>query len=236
MSAAGGRGRHPARQLALELARAPSYAADEFLVSPGNEAAHDAVMRWPAWPDPVLLLVGPAGSGKSHLAAIWEERAKARRLDAAAVAAEAAIDEPLVLEDCDRHPPDEGAFFHFLNALRGTRGSLLMTARVEPGLWSIRTPDLLSRLRLSPVATIASPDSALIRAVIVKLFADRQIAIEEDVVNYAARHCEQSFAAVNRFVKLADETAMAAGRRITRPLAASIVSELGFEDGNQGPI
>ena len=233
MSAAGGGDRTPARQLVLDLARDPSYAADDFLVSSCNEAAHAAVQRWPHWPDGVLLLIGPAGSGKSHLAAIWAERSGARRLDPAAMAADEPAASPAVLEDCDRRQPVEGAFFHYLNALRGQGGSLLVTARTEPGRWSVGTPDLLSRLRLAPTATIAPPDPALIRAVIVKLFADRQIAIDEEVVSYAARHCEQSFAAVSRFVALADEAAMAAGRRITRPLAAAIVAVLADDD--QGP-
>ena len=237
MSAADGRGWPPARQLLLDLARAPSFTADEFLTSSCNESAHDAIMRWPDWPDRALLLLGPAGSGKSHLAAIWAERAQARSVDLSAMTADEPACGAIVLEDCDRRRCDEDAFFHFLNALRGQGGSLLMTAREGVGRWTIRTPDLLSRLRLAPAATIAPPDPALIRAVIVKLFADRQIAIEEEVVSYAARHCEQSFAAVNRFVALADETAMAARRRITRPLAAAIMSDIDSEDkaSDQGP-
>ncbi len=219
-------GWRPARQLVLDLARDPSYARDEFLVSACNEAAHAAVQRWPDWPDPVLLLIGPAGSGKSHLAAIWTEKSEARLLQAENVARPEPCETPAVLEDCDRLQIREADLFHFLNAMRETKMGLLLTARTPPVSWHLRTPDLLSRLRLAPIAMIDQPDADLIKAVIVKLFADRQIAIDEEVVSYAARHCEQSLDAANRFVAAVDEAALAAGRRITRPLAAGILAAL----------
>ena len=104
-----------------------------------------------------------------------------------------------------------------------------MTAREPPALWGLQTSDLLSRLRLAPLVPIGRPDSALMRAVIVKLFADRQIRIDEDVVAYAARHCDQSLEAINRFVAAVDDESLAAGRRITRPLAAQAIASLGRE-------
>ncbi len=101
-----------------------------------------------------------------------------------------------------------------------------MTASNGPGSWGVKTPDLLSRLRLCTTATIRPPDGELIKAVLLKLFADRQILIDEDVVSYAARHCEQSLDAVNRFVSTVDEAALATGRRITRPLASATLARL----------
>jgi chromosomal replication initiation ATPase DnaA len=110
--------------------------------------------------------------------------------------------------------------------MKETGGWLLLTARTRPDPWGLRTPDLLSRLRLSPLAQIGAPNAELVRAVLVKLFADRQIRIDEDVVAYATLHLEQSLEAVTRFVQAVDEAALSSGRRITRPLAAATIALL----------
>ncbi len=217
-----------ARQMVLDLTRAPSFDPDDFLVSPANEAAHTLVMDWPDWPSRTLLLVGPAGSGKSHLAAIWAGQAEARPFEPAALDAldsEAAF----LLEDADRAAVPEAALFHLLNLVEEARGWLVVTARTAPDTWGVRTPDLLSRLRRAPMAAIGHPDAALLHAVMVKLFADRQIRIEAEVVAYAALHCEQSLEAVSRFVAAVDEAALAEGRRITRPLAAKTLAAFSEE-------
>ena len=225
------------RQLVFQLAGNPSYGSDEFLVAGCNEAAHATLMGWPNWPDRVLLLLGPAGSGKSHLAAMWATHSGAARLypDAILEASHwterhpSALHPSAILEDCDRLPFDEADLFHILNFVRETGGWLLLTARRPPDRWGLATPDLLSRLRLAPSVAIGSPDDGLIKAVLVKLFSDRQIAIDEDVVNYAARHCEQSLDGIRRFVTAVDEEALSSARRITRPLAAATISAL--DDG-----
>lgn len=223
------------RQLVFELEVVPSFDENDFLVSPANAAAHAGILRWPEWPARNLLLVGPAGSGKSHLAALWAARAQARttrkgdRLDPeSSHAAE-------LIEDCDRAGYSEPDFFHLLNLAAAREAWLLLTARAIPDRWTLRTPDLLSRLRLAPVFEIGRPDEMLMRAVLVKLFCDRQIRIDDDVVNYAARHCEQSLEAATRFVEAVDEAALAAGRRITRPLAAEIIADLGNDRSDYGP-
>ena len=218
-----------ARQLVFDLARAPGFDRDDFLVSAANEAAVAALRAWPAWPTRSLLLVGPPGSGKSHLAAIWAADTGATYAPLGA-ALPATLwdggDRCVVLEDCDRGVLTEAALFHAINLARETGGSLLMTARASPRNWGVTTPDLASRLRLMTLAEIKRPDNELVKAVLVKLFTDRQILIDEDVVNYAARHCEQSLDAVNRFVAAIDEAALATCRRITRPLAASTLALL----------
>ena len=220
-----------ARQLVLDLGHDASHDPDDFLVSPSNAEAHAMLQRWPDWPDRTLLLVGPSGCGKSHLGAIWAEQAGAR-----IVLPGAPLDPDLwsgatLIEDADRAVPRDAAreaeLFHALNLVREQGGWLLVTAREPAQAWGLRTPDLVSRLRLAPLVPIGRPDAPLIHAVIVKLFTDRQIRIDEDVVAYAARHCERSLEAVSRFVAAVDEASLAAGRRITRPLAVQAIASLG---------
>ena len=218
-----------AHQLVFDLARAPCFDRDDFLVSAANEAAVAAVRSWADWPGRTLLLVGPPGSGKSHLAAIWAADVGAtqgRHEDASLASLWEKGGRCVLLEDCDRCAIGEPAFFHALNFARETGGWLLMTARSGPGFWGLRTPDLLSRLRLATLATIHPPDAELMKAVLVKLFADRQISIDEDVVSYAALHCDRSLEAANDFVAAVDKAALASGRRITRPLAAAALTLL----------
>ena len=215
----------------FDLAGAPSYAAEDFLTSQSNEAAHAAVTAWPHWIDRVLVLLGPEGSGKSHLAAIWRQKTGAHYAGSLDPLRLAGPSSAFVVEDCDRRALPEHDMFHALNRLREGNGWLLLTARTPPRLWDLSIADLVSRLRLSPTAVIDHPDEPLLKAVLVKMFSDRQIAIEEDVVAYAARHCEQSFAAAKLFVEAVDHDAMVAGARITRPLASRTLTRLSA----QGP-
>ena len=228
MSDPPGERRRPARQLVFDLARDPSFDPDEFLVSSCNEAAYAAITAWPVWPDRVLLLLGPPGAGKSHLAAIWSALSSAvsPKSSTIAIAESFEGETTAVLEDCDRVALDEAVLFHRLNIVRETGGWLLMTARTPPDRWDLRTPDLLSRLRLAPTVTIGRPDVVLMKSVMVKLFADRQIAIDEDIITYAVRNCEQSLDAVRSFVAAIDEASLTHGRRITRPLAVVTLADL----------
>lgn len=216
-----------ARQMVLDLTRAPSFDPDDFLVSPANAEAHALVMAWPEWPSRTLLLVGPPGAGKSHLATIWAGLAGARPFDPEEFPRGAGA---WLVEDADRCRDPEAALFHLLNLVEEARGWLIVTAQSPPDRWGLCTPDLLSRLRRAPVATIGAPDAELLRSVLVKLFADRQIRIDADVVAYAALHCEQSLEAILRFVAAVDEAALAEGRRITRPLAARALASLTTSD------
>ncbi len=224
------------RQLVLDLARDPSYDADQFLVSASNAQAHELVESWPPLQGAVVLLTGPPGSGKSHLGSIWAKRAAARIVRPGDGLDIGTWDRPVValVEDCDRAAYPEPALFHLLNLVKETVGCLVLTARSSPALWPISTPDLLSRLRLARSVAIHQPDNALIRAVIVKLFADRQIRIEEDVVAYAALHCERSLGAIRAFVEAIDEDALATGRRITRPLAVQTMARLTAKGPHDG--
>jgi chromosomal replication initiation ATPase DnaA len=175
----------------------------------------------------MLLLLGPTGAGKSHLAAIWAQRAGAKTLPAAslpladlpALASSGAV----LIEDADRAPLAEAELFHLINLLQGGQGYLAITARAWPDAWGVQTKDLLSRLRLAPAIEIGEPDDALIRAVLVKLFFDRQLAVDASVVEYLAVRIERSLDAARRVVELLDTAALAAGRAITRPMAAQVL-------------
>ncbi len=200
--------------------------------SQSNAAALAAVTNWPAWTDPVLLLLGPEGSGKSHLARIWAARVGATVLgrddferdlrDLARV--------PAVLEDADRADLPEAELFHLLNLVRETGSWLLITARQAPDAWGLGTPDLVSRLRLALTAELGPPDEGLMRAVLVKLFADWQLSVEANLIDYLSLHLERSLAAAQRTVADLDRAGLGKGRRISRALAAGLVAELRGDD------
>lgn len=218
-----------ARQLVLDLPVTPAYGPEDFLVSASNERAFRLVEAWPDWPDRLLRIEGPQGSGKSHLAAIWAGRAEAAILPAASVTARRVPDlaalPALVLEDLDRGlgPEGDGALFHLVNLARERGSHLLVTSARPPELCGLATPDLLSRLRLAPSVTIGAPDDALLRAVLVKLFHDRQIAVEAAVIDFVAGRMERSFAAAQALVAEIDREALSRNRRVTRPIAANIL-------------
>jgi chromosomal replication initiation ATPase DnaA len=220
----GGRG---PRQLTLDLEHAESYARDDFLGGPSNAAALTLIDSWPDWPSSVVALVGPEGSGKSHLASIWAAQAGAR-----CVAARSLLDADvpvalatgaLVVEDAAEMGFDETAMFHLLNLAREEGAFVLLTVRTAPGMWAIRTPDLASRLKALPVIALASPDDALLRAVLVKLFADRQLGVDEQLVGYVATRIGRSFADAQAAVAALDQEAMRRQRPLTRALAAEVL-------------
>jgi chromosomal replication initiation ATPase DnaA len=218
-------------QLILDFPIKASFAEEDFLVGASNEAAYAAIESWPAWPDPVLLLAGPEGAGKSHLSALFARRAKAKLAKAGDLTLEAVpaflATEALVLEDMDRESFDEAALFHILNAMRARGASILLTARTAPGEWGLATPDLLSRLRLAPLVGIAAPDDMLLRAVLVKLFLDRQLLVDTGIVETILKHGERSFAMANALVARLDREAMAGRRRISRGMVIDILTRDG---------
>jgi chromosomal replication initiation ATPase DnaA len=215
------------RQLALALDHAESFAREDFLSGPSNAAALALIECWPQWPSEAIILTGPEGSGKSHLAAIWANAAgarlvAARALEAAAVPATLATG-ALVLEDIVARAFDERALFHLLNLAREDDAFVLLTSRTPPTGWRLAIRDLDSRLKALPIVSLAPPDDALLRAVLVKLFADRQIAVEENLIGYVATRIERSFAAARAIVGRLDAEAMRRQRPLTRALAAEIL-------------
>jgi chromosomal replication initiation ATPase DnaA len=217
------------RQLPLELPHRPNFAEEDFLAAPSNEQARALLELWPNWPHRLLVLTGPKSAGKSHLGAIWARRAGARivlaselRIESLPTLAEATA---LLVEDADQPPLREKELFHLIN-LAVERGTfLLVTARMAPDAWGVKTRDLLSRLRRAPAVAIEHPDEAFLRAILVKLFHDRQVKVEANLIDYLALRLERSFAAAQDVVAALDREALAQGRAVTRALAGKVLAD-----------
>ena len=217
------------RQLPLVLPHVSAQDRDDFLVGGSNEAAFRLIDTWPAWPAPVTLLAGPVGSGKSHLTHIWQMRSGAERLSAKALSET----DPTVLVAAgavaveDVGPGlDETALFHMLNAARDRVAHVLITSRSWPRAWGLTLPDLASRLRAATPIEILEPDDVLLRRVLMKLFADRQVDVDPSVVDYLVVRMERSLAVADALVAALDRASLAQGRRITRPLAADVLARM----------
>jgi len=218
------------QQIPLDLAGEPSFGREDFLVSPSNAKPWALFENWPDWPDRILALVGPSGSGKTHLASIWAARAAALVLRADRLGREASESASqagaALVEDADRALGPEADLFHFLNRARAENIYVVFTARTPPDAWRLQTPDLVSRLRQAPIVLIGEPDEALMRAVLVKLFVDRQLLVDVSVVEFVALRLERSLDAARRFVEALDHEALARARAVTRPLAADVLRRM----------
>jgi chromosomal replication initiation ATPase DnaA len=218
------------RQLVLDLPHRQALGVEDFLVSQSNEAAVELIDRWPGWPHPACVVCGPEGSGKSHLANVWRLRSRADVIAALELtdAFTAALSErsTVVVEDLDRGISDEQALFHLLNRARESKLSVLFTTRTAPGDLKIQIPDLRSRLRALPVVALDAPDEPLLKAVLVKLFSDRQLNVEPAVIDYLSLRMERSMRAAARVVATIDRLALAMHRKVTRPLAAEALAAL----------
>ncbi len=215
-------------QLPLDLGHRTALSVGDFLVAPCNAEAHAWLGRWPDWPGPGSVIFGPAGCGKTHLAHLFAAAAGA----VAIAAADLAIDDPprlldaaaaVVVEDCDGGGLDETALFHLINLARETGRFLLLTARQAPSRWTVALPDLRSRLLAMPALAIGAPDDQVLAAVLVKLFADRQIRVGEEVLAYLLGRMERSFAAAAALVERLDKAALAGRRAVTVPLAREVM-------------
>jgi chromosomal replication initiation ATPase DnaA len=218
---------HP-RQLPLDLGHVAGLSRDDLVISAANRDAVALVERWPDWQSPVVVLAGPPGSGKSHLAAIWRELAGA----AAVPAVRIEVAQPdgaigaLLIEDADSPELDETGLFHLINSVRAGGGYLLLTARSFPSAWRVTLPDLASRLKAATVVEIHEPDDLLLTGVITKLFADRQVEVEPNVVQFLVRRIERSLSAAIDVVERLDAVALERKSRITRALAGEVTADL----------
>ncbi len=214
-------------QLVFDLAQRPALGAEDFLVSSANAGAVAVVDRWPDWPHCAVVVQGPELSGKTHLGNVWRLRSGAHAVRAADVSeadiAHLMTHRALLLENLEQGVGDERALFHLLNLVREHQLTMLLSSRRPPGELDITLPDLRSRLRALPVVAIDMPDDALLKSVLVKHFADRQLIVEPHVITHIALHLDRSMAAAAEIVADIDRRALATKRRVTRALAAEAI-------------
>ncbi|MGB0921214.1 MAG: HdaA/DnaA family protein [Alphaproteobacteria bacterium] len=203
-------------QLVFDFPVRPALGREDFVVTPANDMALAALDTWPDWPMPGFVLTGPKGAGKSHLAAVFADD------HGAATTALQNVpnvnDGPLVLE-WDGEAFDEEALFHLLNRRKANNAPLLICARTAPKRWPVSLPDLRSRLATFGVLEIGLPDDALLGALFLKHFADKQLQVDSGVVDFLTKRVKRSFDAVATVAKKLDELSLHEARAITIPLA-----------------
>ncbi len=227
-------------QLPLELGHVASLAEADFVVGEGNRLAYAHVTAFPDWPGSLTLIIGPAKSGKSHLARIFAERAGAALAHPSELEARAREGGawPLVIEDVDRTGYEEAALFHLLNQSMRDRRPLLMTASGPIATWPYSTDDLRSRARHAAMFTVTVTDDIQLSQMLVKLYADRQVSVDPKVIAFLSRRMERSPEEVVALVELTDRLALARGSAITRSVAAEALRQRGggrqFEINGEG--
>ena len=216
------------RQLVFDLPHRQALGREDFLVTSSNAGAVALIDAWPSWPSNAALLTGPAGSGKSHLAQVWRQRSNALIANASALTIEDApamlATGALAIEDATTSM-NERALFHLLNLAKQQANSVLITARTPPEAWKIGIVDLLSRLRALPLLEILPPDDDLLGGVLVKLFLDRQIAVEESIIKFMLSRMPRSLAAARVLVAEIDRRALEEHAEVTRLLVGKILVE-----------
>ncbi|MDZ4097021.1 MAG: DnaA/Hda family protein [Paracoccaceae bacterium] len=217
-------------QLVFDLPAQAAYRREGFFASPSNVLALNTLAHWRGWPGGKMILVGPRGAGKTHLAHIWATDAEAvlvaaSDLDDTDLPALAAVG-AVCIEDAEAvagQPARESALFHLHNLLAECRGALLLTCATPPRDWGMALPDLASRMQAATLTRLDPPDDALLAAVLEKLFADRQIAVPPTLIPYLISRMDRSFDAARDLVARLDTQALAEGRAVTRPLAAKLL-------------
>ncbi len=221
-----------AQQLFFDLPALPALGREDFFAASANAVALAFVDQWPDWPDGKLVLLGPEGSGKTHLVHVWAKRSNARIIsatDLADVDVPAMVDRPVAVEDVTRIAGDgacETALFHLHNLLRAEGQSLMLTAQKPPSRWGLALPDLTSRMMAAATTEIDPPDDLLLSVVMAKLFADRQIVPTGDVIPYLVNRIDRSFAIARKVVAAMDDLALSEKRDVTRPIAARVIADL----------
>ncbi len=221
------------RQLPLPFVPQPSLGAADFLVADSNREAVTWLETWPGWPAPAVIVVGPSGCGKSHLGRMFLARTGGVAVKPAELGHQPPAASPsllaaaaIVIDDADRaiEAGYEAPLLHLYNAVREEGRTMLLTAQTPPARWQIRLADLRSRLNSCPTVAIGAPDQALIAALLVKLFADRQLGVDEAVIGFLVNRIERSFAAARDIVAKIDAASLSARRRVTVPLAAEALN------------
>ncbi len=223
-----------ARQLPLDLGARKAFGSSDFHIGKSNTAAVGWLDRWPDWPAPVLILQGPPASGKSHLAAVWQEMSNAKIIKPEELTQKSAEElfnrgDALVLDGLDPWLGDRAAettLFHLYNMLKEEQKTMMITMRMPPSQADFIIPDLASRFRAAPSVCIHAPDDILLASVIIKLFSDRQLSATNDVISYLLPRMERSFAAAREVVERADKMALSEKRGISIPLMRKVLTEM----------
>ena len=215
------------QQLLLDLPHRSASGRDDFLVAAANASAVELIDQWPQWPAHAAILVGPEGAGKSHLAQVWCAKAQATAVRAHDLELENIPElfhaNALCIEALDAGHINEYALFHALNFARQEQGSILLTSRAEPSQINFNLPDLISRLRALPMVHILPPDDLLLRSVLVKLFADRQISVDDALINFIILRMPRSLGAARQLVNYIDKQALIEKADVTRPFVARVI-------------
>ncbi len=217
-----------AHQLVMDLAVRTARGRDSFFVAPPNALALQKIDNWQAWAGGKLALTGPEGSGKSHLVAVWAELSGAHIIEASDIRDGAQLTGPVAVENVDRiagNASAEEALFHLHNRVLGASGALLMSGRETPDLWPIALPDLKSRILAADIARLGPPDDALLAAVLVKIFDDRQLHVSPDVIKFIITRTDRSFAEAERVVARLDRASIRERKKISLRFAASVLKE-----------
>lgn len=212
----------------------PAHGREDFMIGQSNQSAVNWIDRWPNWPAPVLIVNGPAASGKTHIAAVWQDRTKAAPVKPEMLTTHsaqdlAALGPCLLVDGVDPWlgtRDAEETLFHLYNIMKEEGRTMLLTSRASPSHIQFAIADLASRLRAAPCANIMSPDETLLQNVIVKMFADRQLAISEEVLNYILPRMERSFVAARDIVEKADSMALSKKRPVSVPLMRDVLIAL----------
>ncbi len=227
------------RQLPLPFVPQPSLGAADFLVADSNREAVTWLEMWPGWPAPAVIVVGPSGCGKSHLGRMFLARTGGLAVTSTELGHQPPAASPsllaaaaILIDDADRaiEAAYEVPLLHLYNAVREEGRRMLLTAQTPPARWQIRLADLRSRLNSCPTVAIGAPDQALIAALLVKLFADRQLGVDEAVIGFLVNRIERSFAAARDIVAKIDAASLSARRRVTVPLAAEALNHVAGQE------
>ncbi len=223
-----------AEQIPFDLGSRHAYGRDDFQVGESNAAAVGWIDRWPKWPAPVMILQGPAASGKSHLAAVWQEISSAAVINPEMLTTKQAeelfeLGDTFVLDGLDPWLGDraaESTLFHLYNMLKEEQKTMMITMRMSPTATDFILPDLASRFRAAPSVGIHAPDDMLLASVLIKLFSDRQLSVSNDVITYLLPRMERSFSAAREVVERADRRALSEKRGISIPLMCKVLANM----------
>jgi len=217
------------RQLALDLPFRPALGRADFFVAPGNEQAVAVIDQWPDWLNPVLVLTGPQGCGKSHLGEVWRHVSGAQKITAGQLDVKSLpsllSDGALLVEDLPGLELDETALFHLINLTREQGAYLMLTAATPPAMWQVELPDLASRLAAAGHVMLDEPDDALLRAILIKQFSDRQINVDEAIISFMLTRMERSARAARDLVAEIDKEALRQKANVTRPFVSAIMNQ-----------